>query len=215
MWILFINIYFLSLIFSTAFCGADTPVFVLDEPSNASAAFIPTDSGVLGPLQCTKNSDETYAVCASNSKVAVKFNLQPFSYAAKGSDEEQTLNMVSCDLFEKQSSSSQQQQQQQDSRAVCVQQGGMVFFYRVSDMTLFTNLSSGDTATSPHVVVDSKNEIAYVSNNHNIPSIRKIINIGSSAPSIQASLAGFGPGDGQPGMMLLIAGDEYLYVHFQ
>ena len=178
------------------------------EPSSPNPT-IATGSGVTGSLQCTKSSDESYAVCASYSFIAIKYVLQPFSFAAKGPDEGN--RMVSCDLFETSSQST--------SRVICAKGGSSGFkgaiFYNVSDMSKITNISITNIGSYPHTIVDTPSEVAYMSSNNWLtwltPDIYKIINIASPSPSVGATLSSLGSGDQSPAAMLLIG--EYLYVH--
>src|SRR3989338_8761750 len=182
---LFINIVLLSGILSIVgssprhFCSAQSQIPYLQPSSNSPVA---TGSGVIGSMQCTKDSTQTYAVCASFSNTAIKYNLQPFAFAVKGPNFGNY--MFSCDLYETSLQSS--------SRVICVKSGspGVLYFHRVDSMENVANVNIGGTGNYPHVVVDSTNRIGYASNGYDANCvIYKITSINTSTPALSATLS--------------------------
>src|SRR3989338_268071 len=98
------------------FCRAQSNIPYLQSTPNSP---INTSSGVKGSLQCTKDSAQTYAVCASFFNIAIRYNLQPFSFAAKGPNFGNF--MISCDLYETSLQSS--------SRVICLKSGGVLYLH--------------------------------------------------------------------------------------
>jgi hypothetical protein len=161
-----------------AFSNSDTNIYALDLihlprkkvfPVLNPAVVASSSSGVLGsPLQCTKNKQETFAVCvysssSTRSKTSlVKYDLEPFSVAIKQRIEEEN-SLTSCDLFEKKREGEDFTSDDDSShrRVICAQsEVGAVFFSFSTLERMAISVSVPSTGTKPKVVVDSANEIA-------------------------------------------------------
>jgi hypothetical protein len=142
---LFTFLFLLSFLFSVASASSEiTMLTPIGSPIN-------TSSDVEGSLFCTTSSDESYAVCGSFNGFAVRYNLQPFAFAAKGAYNQ---NIYSCGLYETES--------QATSRAVCAKGSIGAVFFNVVDMTLITTLAiTPNVGGIPSIIVDTPNRVAY------------------------------------------------------
>jgi hypothetical protein len=180
----------------------DTPrseAYPVLNPLSLIESPIEPNSGVFGTCFCTTSSDEKYAICGSLNGFAVRYNLKPFAFVAKGAYEEY---LYSCTLFDTGSEAT--------SRAICAKSYSGALFFNVSDMTLITSLAiTSNVGYSPSIVVDTPNRVASSASDAG-SEIYKIINIDTLAPSY-TNFSSSGAGDKWTAAMIII-GDR-LFVN--
>jgi hypothetical protein len=131
--------FFLFLFFSSIVSSSSETITTLTPVS-----FYPTS--VSGPRSCVKSSDESFAICASEQRRVIRFNLQPFSFALASADA--GSNLQSCDLYEEVGNPSA-------SSVVCAKGNG-VNFYNASTLSYLGNISV-TLGPNAQVIVDKSN----------------------------------------------------------
>ncbi len=145
----FAFLFLLSFLFFSSTVSSSSDTITTLTPST----IYPTS--VAGPKSCTKSSDESFAICASEENKVIRFNLQPFSFALASADA--GVYLYSCDLYENPGNASA-------GRSICTKcdDPTTINFYNASTLTSLATISVA-LGFSAQVIVDKSNATAYVS----------------------------------------------------